>query len=330
LLAPAEVGRGAGWRAGPVRGRARCGGGCGWCAMTGAWGACGLGRNGAGARAAGGGGRAGGGGAGAGLITVGGLTAGASGLAAAAVRWLLRWLLRCGGCCGGAAAARPPRSLLLRWSCGLHASSSGGVWELPGKTDGEPSVWQGASVLLSRRMRQRTARLQARKAGCGPGGRLGRAARSPRRALGPSAAAAGYRMSCSSAWRRQGGGRSTERSGSADLVTSDVAAPVRLRLCSGMAGLPPEAQRPHAVRSDPGRLSVAGCSGAARPRAAELWLKRADGARAVARRQPLWLALAQPFPDVPATTASSHTGDCTERSLGKGSGAARGRGRSGG
>jgi hypothetical protein len=47
-------------------------------------------------------------------------------------------------------------------------------------------------------------------------------------------------MSCSSVWGRQGGGRSTERSGSADLVMSDVAGPACLRLCSGMAGLPPE------------------------------------------------------------------------------------------
>ncbi len=87
-------------------------------------------------------------GAGVGVVTIGGLTAGTSGLAAAAVRWLLRWLLRCGGCCGSAAVVPLPRSLLLRRGCGLHASSSGGVWELPGMTDGEPCVWQGASAEL--------------------------------------------------------------------------------------------------------------------------------------------------------------------------------------
>jgi hypothetical protein len=62
-----------------------------------------------------------------------------------------------------------------------------------------------------------------------------------------------------------------------------------------------------------------------RPRAAELWLTGREQ-----RRQPLSPAPAKPFSGVPATTAGPHTGDCTDRSLGKGGGATRGSGRSGG
>jgi hypothetical protein len=85
------------------------------------------------------GGRAGGGGeaAGVGLVIVGGLTAGASGLAAACtaaqrLRSCRVWKHRLRPLRSGAAAARLPRSLLLRWGCGVHASSSGGAWESPG------------------------------------------------------------------------------------------------------------------------------------------------------------------------------------------------------
>ncbi len=57
-------------------GLGRCRGGCGWCAVTGARGVCGLGSNGAGAQ--GGGWRRQG--RGVGLVTLGWLTAGMSGL----------------------------------------------------------------------------------------------------------------------------------------------------------------------------------------------------------------------------------------------------------
>jgi hypothetical protein len=70
--------------------------------------------------------------------------------------------------------------------------------------------------------------------------------------------------------------------------------------------------------------------GAVRPRAAELWLTGRGQLRVPKRRQPLSFAPAQPIPDVPATIAGLHTGDCTEQNPGKSSSAARGRGRSGG
>jgi hypothetical protein len=64
--------------------------------------------------------------------------------------------------------------------------------------------------------------------------------------------------------------------------------------------------------------------------------RRSCGRRWVTGREqlrvvsPSRLAPAQPFPNVPATIAGLHIGDCTERGVGKRSDAARARGRSGG